>query len=710
MYNGKEKDIKKKDTIRKNYESKKHGVKNLLNMLNSIRVKLILSFSVPVLLIISLGILSYLISSKGLIESYESTTLSTMNYMAKYIKFGTETISEKAIALNSNEIMINYYSGFYNNKKSEELTHQSEVKSSVLKDISTFDYISNIYILSDYGTPFSSNKMDASNLKYSDFMTDGEGTLLKAAGGDGIWIGNHPYLDDLSGSSGSSYALSYITYLNNIHLEPTGCIVIDVSYKFITDTISNSNFPDGTVVAFITGDSKEIISGTVPDGFKFTNQSYYQNTITDIEANDGSKYVTFNGKNYLFAYTKMDSNGSIVCSLIPESVIIKKADGVKYNTIFIVIFASIIAIVLGTFIASGFNKAILNVNGVLHKIESGDLTNYTRIKRKDEFQILGKSINDVIDSMHQLIRKMMGTSDTVSTSSIVVSESSRILVDATKHISEAANDIEQGVSQQAIDSESCLNQMADLSDKINDLYSSTHNIEQIASNTRQIAGNGMKIIDTLSKKAKDTKDITSSVISNIENLETESKHIEGIIETINSIAEQTNLLSLNASIEAARAGEFGKGFAVVAAEIRKLADQSLISSNEIAIIIKRIEDQTRKTVKTARNAESTVTSQEDALNSTISVFIDINQHVESLTNNLNQISIGVEGIENAKNDTLRAIESISATAEETAAATEELSVTAENQLKEVNRLNNVVQQLSDDAQDLKDAVRVFKIH
>jgi methyl-accepting chemotaxis protein len=398
-----------------------------------------------------------------------------------------------------------------------------------------------------------------------------------------------------------------------------------------------------------------------------------------------------------------------LCAVIPKSVIVEQANGVKNITLIVVVLASIIAIALGTYMAYGFSDTINKINSVLHKAEAGDLTGQTKVNRKDEFRILGKSINDVINSMMNLIKKMTGTSKTVSKSAMTVSESSNILVSATKNISDAVGDIEEGVSQQAVDAESCLHQMADLADKINELYSSTHNIEQIANNTKEIVSGGMVIVDNLSLKAKDTTDVTRTVITDIESLARESAAIAGIINTINEIAAQTNLLSLNASIEAARAGQYGRGFSVVAEEIRKLADQSLTASNEIGKIIKRIEDQSKKTVNTAKYAESIVLSQEDALTSTVNAFSDINKHVENLTNNLNQIAFGVEGIEHAKEDTLRAIESISATAEETAAAAEQLSVTAEKQLEEVNKLNDVVQQLNNDAINLEESVSVFKV-
>ncbi|MDF2538426.1 MAG: methyl-accepting chemotaxis sensory transducer [Herbinix sp.] len=685
-----------------------HG-KDFLKIFTFIRAKLILAFMVPVIFIIALGMVSYFKSSKGLIGSYENNTLSNMSNITKYLNFGFEVVSGKATLLSSDTVLQTYYSGNYKSNYFEENKKFQEVQTTVKRNVLSEAYIDNIYLLADYGTAISGNGTSGARLLYKDFMEKGEGAVLAKEGITDFWIGTHQYLDAQALTTNEAYAISYIRYLYSATHKPIGSIVLDVSYDFVYESLADSGLPEGSVIAFVTKDGREIIDGTVPENFKITDQKYYTKAIEAGEKTLDFEYVDFNKDNYLFVYSKVKTGDSLLCALIPKALIVKQANDVKNITLIVILIASVLAIAFGTYMASGFSNAIHKIIHVLQKAEAGDLTDKTSIKRKDEFSILGKSINDMISSMMKLIKKMASISNTVSQSANVVSDTSSILVSATQNITQAVADIEQGVTQQAVDSENCLHRMADLADKINAVYDSTHNIELIANNTKDIVNNGMSIVDNLSLKTKDTTNITRNVIEDIEHLEKESGAIIGIIRTINEIAEQTNLLSLNASIEAARAGDAGRGFSVVAGEIRKLAEQSVTAAAEIGKIIHKIEEQTQKTAKTARHAESIVISQESALNSTVNVFTNINKHVENLTENLNQIAVGVVGIEQAKNETLGAIESISATAEETAAAAEQLSVTAEKQLEEVNKLNDVVGQLGTDANNLEDSVSVFKV-
>lgn len=100
-----------------------------------------------------------------------------------------------------------------------------------------------------------------------------------------------------------------------------------------------------------------------------------------------------------------------------------------------------------------------------------------------------------------------------------------------------------------------------------------------------------KIVENLSEKSEIIKLKNKNVATTSEKLQEKAKKVLSIMYIIQSISEKTNLLALNAAIESARAGEFGKGFSVVAEEIRKLAEQSKESSEEINSILKELEDE-----------------------------------------------------------------------------------------------------------------------
>ena len=698
---------KNKDLFNKknNFISNKTPIKKNIF---GIKTKLILSFFITVCFIIILGIVSYSKSSKDIKESYTSNGKTSLEMMAEYYELGMNTVETKAIQIDSDGILKKYYTGSYKHNPLEESNRFNDIKKSIMASSVADQIVQDITVISSYGNGiYSGSTLD--NSVYTGFLDSEEKALYDSAGETTVWVGNHPYLDKTISTSPNKYSLSMIRELSGGGSKHKGYIIIDVKKEFVDNILAKANFGDGSITGIITRDGREILNGNYDENFAFSNESFFQDTLK-ADKKDVHEYVNYQGKEYLFLYSSIGTSKASICTLIPKDKIMKQAESVKKVTITIVLISSFIAILIGTLIASGISKTINKINGVLHLVSEGNLTTEILVKRKDEFRILSKSINNMIDNMKYLITQITGVSSLVTRTATDVNTDSEVLLKATEDISRVIHNIEQGVNQQAEDAQNCLLLMEKLADEINMVCTNTTEMENISLSTKEVVGKGINILNDLNVKAQNTSEITLTVIDNIENLADQSSSIVKIVETIRDIAEQTNLLSLNASIEAARAGSAGKGFAVVAEEIRKLAEQSAISVSHISLIIEDIQKQTILTVNSAKQAEEIVGSQGSALKDTIDVFDDINKHIENLNYKLNKITNGMAGIEQAKNSTLESIESISAASEETAAASSELNITVQGQLDAVQSLNQAANGLNESSQELKTAVSKFKVN
>ena len=238
--------------------------------------------------------------------------------------------------------------------------------------------------------------------------------LINAESGEGLWLGYHSYLDERVKSDASRYSLCYIKPLYNFIYQQVGCIVVNVANSFIENAISAGGLPKGSIFSFITEDGREITSGQIKKGYKISDQNFLKDIRQKNAKTEGSRYIKMSGKDYLLVFSKVDDAGSVLVCMIPKSEIMLNASHLKAISIYLVLASSVIAITMGLLIAYGFGKAIKNVNHALFNAGTGDLTCKIDIKRRDEFRVLGNSINELLHNMQDLIRKMTNTSGTVS--------------------------------------------------------------------------------------------------------------------------------------------------------------------------------------------------------------------------------------------------------------------------------------------------------
>lgn len=704
--NGKEaaKQIKKKAAK----DSKKtKGFISYISSGISIKVKLIVAFVIPVVFIIILGVVSYSTASNAIMKNFTEASESTIQKTGDYFNLLFNNVEAAANDFANNLTVQEYFSGGLSSDSIKEMQTYSELNKNLSSTAMGNEAISSAFVVGSYGKYMytSTNNSELTNV-YEGVKASSEGAKIDAK--KQLWLTEREYMDTVNKKP---YAVSYARNLTVNNVKSIGYIFFDIDLAYVKNTMEAVDMGEDSIIALVTPDNGEIITSkgqTFDEDRKYiVEESFYTEALESSEEN-GSRYVNFNKKKHLFIYNKT-SDGFMICALIPRSEILAQANAILYVSIIMVALSFVIALLIGGYLAYNISTSIHHIMNRLELAASGDLTITVNDRGRDEFSILGKSTNGMIGNVKRLIEKTKNVSDKVDASVSVVTDSAKELLKATKEITYAIEEIERGVVQQAEDSEDCLRQMDNLSDKINVVSENSEKIARIATETTDIVDSGINSIAELKENAESTVEITHKVIEEILKLEESSKAIGNIVGAINEISEQTNLLSLNASIEAARAGEAGRGFAVVADEIRKLAEQSMDSANEIRRIVDDINHKTSDTVNIARKAEDVVEVQGKSLENAEKVFDEVQLQFNNLVNNLEQITSGIETITYAKAQTIDAIQSISAVSQQTAASSEEVTETANRQLEQVEGLNKASEDLTVNSNDLSHAIDLFRI-
>lgn len=285
---------------------------------------------------------------------------------------------------------------------------------------------------------------------------------------------------------------------------------------------------------------------------------------------------------------------------------------------------------------------------IAEKLSKGDLTidfGSKRIGVIHDMEKMVKKLNDIVSDIISGADNIQTGADNISNSSLELSNSSQQL--------------SQGASEQASSTEEV-----------------SSSVEQMSANIQQNTENAMeteKISATAASSSESVRSASTESVSSI-------KDISEKILLINDIAFQTNILALNAAVEAARAGEYGKGFAVVAAEVRKLAEHSKVSADEIT--------------KLSTNSVKLSEESEEMLVDMIPEVQKVSSLVGEISAASKEQSAGILQINNAIQLLNTATQQNAAAAEEVASTSEELSAYAE--------------ELNSQANELKDSVLFFK--
>ncbi|MBM7602841.1 methyl-accepting chemotaxis protein [Metabacillus crassostreae] len=375
----------------------------------------------------------------------------------------------------------------------------------------------------------------------------------------------------------------------------------------------------------------------------------------------------------------------------------------------IIIVSLLVSLLVGILIARSIVNPIKQLQSFLSKAENGDFTVEGTYQSKDEVGKLTVSFNNMIRSVNSIIKTMSETSEQLAASSEELSVSAEESTKASEHISYTIQELSEGANHQSQTVDTSRLVIEEMSNSTESISTRTDNALNNAQKTSQMSKEGNQSINKVSAQMNSINQTVISLAEAFKGLQERSNEIGNITGVITGIAEQTNLLALNAAIEAARAGEQGKGFAVVAGEVRKLAEQSAHSADQISKLIKIIQIDTQQTMNTVKTATTEVNEGLVVVQEAGNIFNNIEGSINEVVSKIDEVANLVNSLVSGMDQVTDSISGVKEIADETASSSHSISASTEEQLASMEEITSSAQVLAKNAESLQMLIQNFKI-
>lgn len=519
-----------------------------------------------------------------------------------------------------------------------------------------------------------------------------------------------PYVDSSSGKTIFTVSQE-IKYTDGANY---GAVGLNIDFAEVEDYVKNIGLLNTGYVILVNKDGKILV-----DNDKNTN---VQDNVTSLECWNTIKNLSedqydttfsfdekINGESVHIVTSKDAVTGWTLMGFISESETQAVVNKIAKTTIELAFIALIIGIVIALIITRTVTKELKTLNNAMDMMADGKLTYRINVKSKNELGQAEANYNVMADQISSLIKGVEEKSGVLITASQKISNVSESTTETVNQVSEAIQSVSIGASGQAESTQKATSEVELLASKLHETKAYVSDINDMSVETKQLSDQGLTIVDDLIEKGEKSKD-NSRFSKNVVNEMIESiNKINFISDAITEITEQTNLLSLNASIEAARAGESGRGFAVVADEIRKLAEQSQSSTDEIKQIVKEISAKSVVAEKTMDESVDIIDEQNKSINDAKELFGHISDAVNALKEGLDNIASLNEQMDASRENVVKSMEDVASVSTETAAASEEVSASAEEVNATMHTLNQFTVELDEIATHLTEAINRFEL-
>lgn len=383
-----------------------------------------------------------------------------------------------------------------------------------------------------------------------------------------------------------------------------------------------------------------------------------------------------------------------------------------FQQIFSTACALVVGLIIGSIFSRAFTANIRRLTSAGDRISQGDLSENIYLKESpfpDETGDLANAMNQIQESLRALVGDIRGIAFKVAGSAQNLSGTSQEMSASAQEVAGTVDQISKGAETQAEMVEESNRLFKEVAMSINLVATAAKTVAESANKTVETARVGRNLAGASLESIRQVMVEAESSTQQMYNFIGQLERITKFVEVINGIAQKTNLLALNATIEAARAGEYGHGFAVVAEEIRKLADSTTISADEITGLVEGIRAEGRQVQTSMNQVIEEMETGREAVDRTNEAFSAITENAEGTRAKASSISeLADQQIASAERITL-AIDEIDKVVSDNAAATEQVSAATQEQSASMEELAQSAKNLSTMSEAMLQIVKQFKL-
>ena len=420
------------------------------------------------------------------------------------------------------------------------------------------------------------------------------------------------------------------------------------------------------------------------------------------------------GNQYLCGYHPLKSADGKVIGMLFAGIPTEEINAIQNKFIMSIAFAVIVLLLIVVALSWVAVNKVMNtmevVNNRMFDIGSGDFRgDDLDVTSNDEIGQLAVAANKLKKSLRDLMANVSSSSERLAAASEELTANAS---DTTKTITNVANAVismAESAGEQCNELVGVASQTDGMTNEMKNMYDASQEMKKTAQSSREGVDEGRAAVNEAVSSMQQMASQMEEASQVVSTLGDRSKEIGQIVETISNIADQTNLLALNAAIEAARAGEAGRGFSVVAEEVRKLAEQSQQSAEEIKERIAVIQGDTEEAVVAMEAGTNEVALGTQAIREVGEQFQDITARVSSIKTEMEEINHAVKTVEDGMKGVVGAMDTIDEVSRATSEETQTISAAAEEQSASSQEIASASHSLADLATDLQTATGKFQV-